>query len=66
MIVRFKLDACGIKLKLNEWSKMNLEERNNLADMQCALPAKMKLLHYRNYLRRLIINRTGVRQPICR
>jgi hypothetical protein len=31
MIVRFKLDAVGIKLKLSEWSKFNVEERRELA-----------------------------------
>ncbi|MEO6674638.1 MAG: nitrate reductase associated protein, partial [Ginsengibacter sp.] len=27
MVVRFKLDACGIKLKLSEWSTLIFEER---------------------------------------
>ena len=31
MIVRFKLDAVGIKLKLSEWSKFNVNERQELA-----------------------------------
>ena len=35
MCVRFKLDACGIKLQLREWSKMSIIERNSLAEMPC-------------------------------
>ncbi|MNK22327.1 hypothetical protein D3C87_406020 [compost metagenome] len=31
MIVRFKMDAVGIKLKLSEWSKFNSQERVELA-----------------------------------
>ncbi|WP_316784933.1 nitrate reductase associated protein [Pedobacter frigiditerrae] len=31
MIVRFKMDAVGIKLKLAEWSKFNTDERVELA-----------------------------------
>lgn len=33
MIVRFKMDAVGIKLKLSEWSKFNSGERVELAIM---------------------------------
>ncbi|HEX2613834.1 MAG TPA: nitrate reductase associated protein [Fibrobacteria bacterium] len=35
MCVRYKLDLAGIKLKLNEWSKMDSAERAYLADMPC-------------------------------
>jgi hypothetical protein len=31
MIVRFKLDAIGIKLKLSQWSKFSVDERTRLA-----------------------------------
>ena len=57
MIVRFKLDACGIKLKLNEWSKLTAEERTVLSEMDCS--TKMNLLAYRNFLQQLILTRTG-------
>jgi hypothetical protein len=33
MIVRFKLDACGIKLRLSEWSRMSAEERQTLVNL---------------------------------
>ena len=35
MCVRLKLDLSGVKLKLNEWSKMDPAERAYLADMAC-------------------------------
>ena len=35
MIVRFKLDKAGIKLKLAEWNKFSTEERVQLARQSC-------------------------------
>ena len=57
MIVRFKLDACGIKLKLTEWCKMSTDQRMLLADLPCAAPIEIKA--YREYLRQLIISITN-------
>jgi len=57
MIVRFKLDAVGIKLKLHEWSRLTAEERTFLAiipaDDQLAVKA------YRVLLTGLIKKRAG-------
>jgi len=57
MIVRFKLDACGIKLKLQEWSKMNIAERTLLAQKKCSTIREIN--QYRQYLRELVMKRTG-------
>lgn len=57
MIVRFKLDACGIKLKLAEWCKMNTAERENLASYPC--DSLDEILQYRHYLKELIFIITG-------
>ena len=57
MIVRFKLDACGIKLKLKEWSKMNQEEREKLAILP--IDASGQLNAYRNYVELAIVRNTG-------
>lgn len=57
MIVRFKLDACGIKLKLAEWCKMNADERENLAIHPC--DTADEILEYRTYLKELISTITG-------
>ena len=35
MIIRFKMDMAGIKLKLSEWKKFSKEERIELAVMNC-------------------------------
>ena len=59
MIVRFKLDACGIKLKLAEWSRMTQEERQELAMSDCDTP--VDAARYREHLLALIMRRTGHR-----
>lgn len=57
MVVRFKLDACGIKLKLAEWSKMTVAEREHFATVSCTSPNEIS--SYRNELQQLVIERTG-------
>ncbi|MBS1680496.1 MAG: nitrate reductase associated protein [Bacteroidetes bacterium] len=57
MIVRFKLDTCGIKLKLKAWSKMTSSEREQLAVMSVDSPQNIKT--YQSLLSTLIENYTG-------
>ena len=57
MIVRFKLDACGIKLKLRAWSKMTVDEREHLGTLPVDSEADLEV--YRNYLKGIIHQRTG-------
>lgn len=57
MIVRYKLDACGIKLKLSEWSRMTEDERMYLANAPCAEEEEVR--RYREYLYRLIASQAG-------
>ena len=57
MIVRFKLDAVGIKLKLSEWSKFREDERIMLAEEPCTTKGEQEI--YSNFLQRLIRVRTG-------
>jgi len=57
MIVRYKLDACGIKLKLREWSLLIPAERETLATMACT--NLLEVARYRRYLKGLIWHRTG-------
>lgn len=57
MIVRFKMDIAGIKLKLAEWSKFTVEERMELATKACSNKEETK--QYYNYLAGLIKDRTG-------
>ena len=57
MIARFKLDACGIKLKLSEWNEFTLDERTSLT----TLPAKSEaeILNYRKHVQQLVKGHTG-------
>lgn len=57
MIVRFKMDAVGIKLKLNEWSRFELAERIKLAILPATTP--QEVVHYFIYLSELIKKYTG-------
>ena len=57
MTVRFKLDAAGIKLKLAEWNKFSVAERNQLTILSCNDQNEIK--SYRNYLFQLVVMRTG-------
>ena len=57
MIARFKLDACGIKLKLAEWNQFTLDERTSLT----TLPSKteVELVNYRKHVQQLVKSHTG-------
>lgn len=57
MIVRFKMDLAGIKLKLSEWVKFNRDERIALALMAC--DTEQEITDYHAYLRMLIFRYTG-------
>ncbi len=57
MIVRFKLDACGIKLQLAAWSRFTVAERNELVNRACATIEAVE--SYKIFLQALLIKRTG-------
>ena len=57
MIVRFKMDAAGIKLKLSEWSKFKNEDRIELAITKCGNNEEAKA--YNEYLEGLIKRHTS-------
>ncbi|MEO5563480.1 MAG: nitrate reductase associated protein, partial [Chitinophagaceae bacterium] len=58
MIVRFKMDAAGIKLKLAEWSKFTVEERRELAIKECSTKKETNI--YKLYLKELVGKYTGM------
>jgi hypothetical protein len=62
MIVRFKMDAAGIKLKLSEWSKFKREERIELALKPCGNKEETAL--YNIYLTELIKKRTNAEATV--
>jgi hypothetical protein len=57
MVVRFKMDAAGIKLKLAEWSKFPSSERIQLALMPAGNADDVQLYH--QHLKGLIQKHTG-------
>ena len=57
MIVRFKMDAAGIKLKLAEWSRFAVNERIELAMKPCNTAEETSL--YNQYLGERVKKYTG-------
>ncbi|MBL7738980.1 MAG: nitrate reductase maturation protein NarM [Chitinophagaceae bacterium] len=57
MIVRFKMDHAGIKLKLAEWSRFTVEERIELATKACNNEGETN--SYNEYLSGLVAKHTG-------
>jgi hypothetical protein len=56
MAVRCKLDTCGIKLKLAEWSRFGKEERDQLVALPCF--STDEIAAYRHYLQNLVLQHT--------
>jgi hypothetical protein len=57
MLVRMKLDNCGVKLKLVHWNQLSQSERKMLVDLPCTKPNQREI--YRQWLQDLIIAKTG-------
>jgi hypothetical protein len=57
MLVRYKLDICGIKLKLNQWHQFSTHDRQTLVIMPCA--TETEIAFYRDILSRMIKETTG-------
>ncbi|MBU7582456.1 MAG: nitrate reductase associated protein [Nostoc sp. TH1S01] len=57
MQVRYKLDTCGIKLKLSDWLQMTKDEREALLELPCTIQTEIEA--YREYLQQLILEKTG-------
>ena len=57
MLVRMKLDNCGVKLKLAHWNQFSQAERETLVDLPCTTSSQRQT--YRKWLQDLIITKTG-------
>ncbi len=57
MIVRLKLDTCGVKLKLNHWNQFTQAERQTLVNMPCETDEGT--VAYQRYLQELVTHYTG-------
>lgn len=55
MQVRYKLDTCGIKLKLPQWNQFDQAERSQLTRLPCGTPEETQA--YRRWLAQLIRDR---------
>lgn len=57
MQVRYKLDKCGIKLKLHQWSKFSESDRKRLVELPCQTAENNQF--YREHLQQLVQTTTG-------
>jgi hypothetical protein len=57
MIVRLKLDTCGVKLKLAEWNRFTQTECQQLVELPC--DRELEISSYREYVSQLIFQHTG-------
>ncbi len=57
MQVRFKLDTCGIKLKLADWNYFSEAERQTIVEQPCTTAAEIQ--SYRQKLQSLVQKYTG-------
>ncbi|TVQ59721.1 MAG: nitrate reductase associated protein [Spirulina sp. DLM2.Bin59] len=57
MVVRFKLDTCGVKLKLEHWHQLSLAEREALVMGPCETAAEIAA--YREALQACVIHHNG-------
>ena len=56
MQVRYKLDTCGVKLKLNHWHHFTAEDREQLVQRPCKTAAETAAYH--DYLQILVTQYT--------
>ncbi len=57
MPVRYKLDSCGVKLKLQHWNQLSVAERQQLLAQSCTSPAERAA--YRQQLQAWVVRDTG-------
>jgi len=57
MQVRYKLDTCGVKLKLSHWTQFSAAERQALVEKLCS---GEQASAYREFLQQLVKQHTGV------
>jgi len=57
MQVRYKLDTCGVKLKLEHWHKFATDDRDRLVTHPCA--TGQDIADYREMLQNLVVQYTG-------
>jgi conserved hypothetical protein len=58
MVVRYKLDSCGVKLKLEHWNKFSQDARQQLVQNPISTPEE--IIGYRNLLYELAEQYTNI------
>lgn len=59
MQVRYKLDTCGVKLKLPDWNHFSQEERQQLVECECSAEAEVQA--YRETIHQFVAAHGGER-----
>ncbi|MBE9203318.1 nitrate reductase associated protein [Synechocystis salina LEGE 06099] len=57
MVVRYKLDTCGVKLKLSHWHQLSFAQRQYLTEANCETLAEVS--HYGEKLQNWVTELTG-------
>jgi hypothetical protein len=57
MVVRYRLDTCGVKLKLHQWNQLDLAARSQLVELNT--DSEEAIAQYRNLLIDLIRQASG-------
>ncbi|CAG5016258.1 hypothetical protein DYBT9275_05511 [Dyadobacter sp. CECT 9275] len=57
MVVRYKLDSCGVKLKLHEWAKFSLSDKEKMAYLPCSTVKETN--QYRHFVIHLVWQHFG-------
>jgi hypothetical protein len=57
MQVRYKLDTCGVKLKLQHWHQLSQTQRQELVERPCQTESEAAA--YRDWLQQLLTEQTG-------
>ncbi|MEL6383116.1 MAG: nitrate reductase associated protein [Cyanobacteria bacterium J06626_18] len=57
MQIRYKLDTCGVKLKLEHWHRFTTAERERLVTHPCSTSAEAA--DYRDHLQALVVQHTN-------
>lgn len=57
MCVRYKLDTCGVKLKLPHWNQLSQTDRQTLVELPCETPTEIQT--YRSHLQQMVQAHSG-------
>jgi hypothetical protein len=57
MVIRFRLDTCGVKLKLSQWNQLSQSDRRYLVELPCETGIDIQI--YRQELQKLVWQQTG-------